>query len=93
MGWLTPKYPTSDTPSAIASANSTPTPTRKERRAARQESVDHSSIGEADLSEYQRHGWKVERRARHVIVERETSNGGSEMRSFTVLGNGRFGKR
>lgn len=54
--------------------------------------VDHSSIGEADLREYERRGWTVDRRSRHVVVERET-RGGYEMRSFTVLGNGRYGKR
>lgn len=54
--------------------------------------VDHSSIGEADLREYERRCWKVDRRSRYVVVERETSVG-YEMRSFTVLGDGRYGKR
>lgn len=88
MGWLTPKYPKSNTPGATGAP-----PSRRERRAARQEPVDHSSIGEADIREYERRGWKVDRRSRHVVVERETPSGGTEMRSFTVLGNGRYGKR
>jgi len=88
MGWFTPKYPTSDT----TGATGTPT-TRRERRAERQQPVDHSSVGEADIREYERRGWKVDRRSRHVVVERETEGGGYEMRSFTVLGNGRYGKR
>jgi hypothetical protein len=89
MGWLTPKYPKSDTPGATTPA---PAP-RRERRATTRQPVDHSSIGESDIREYERRGWKVERRSRHVIVERTTETGGSEMRSFTVLGNGRYGKR
>ncbi|WP_020135077.1 hypothetical protein [Streptomyces sp. 351MFTsu5.1] len=88
MGWFTPKYPQSDTPDATG----TP-PTRRERRAARQQPVDHSTIGEAELREYERRGWSVERRSGHVLVERTDDNGGSAMRSFSVLGNGRFGKR
>ena len=88
MGLFTPKYPKSDTPGPSAAPAS-----RRERRAARQEPVDHSSVGEADIRDYERRGWKVDRRSRHVVVERETGNGGYEMRSFTVLGNGRYGKR
>lgn len=87
MSLFTPKYPTSDTPGATGIPAS-----RREKRVARQEPVDHSSIGEADIREYERRGWKVDRRSRHVVVERETDNG-YEMRSFTVLGNGRYGKR
>jgi len=88
MSLFSPKYPKSDTPGATST-----TPSRRERRAARQEPVDHSSVGEADIREYERRGWKVDRRSKHVVVERETTNGGYEMRSFTVLGNGRYGKR
>lgn len=89
MGWnpFAPKYPTSATPAATG-----PT-TRRERRAAARQPVDHSTIGENDIREYERRGWKVDRRSRHVVVERTTPGGGTEMRSFTVLGGGRYGKR
>ncbi|MGP3979476.1 hypothetical protein [Streptomyces sp. KR80] len=88
MGWLTPKYPKSDT----SGATGTPT-TRRERRAAKRQPVDHSTISEADIRQAERNGWRVDRRSRHIVIERTTSNGGYEMRSFTVLGNGRYGKR
>lgn len=94
MGWnpFAPKYPTSDTPGTQTPQRKT---SRSERRTpqAQTSQVDHSTITEADLRNAERNGWKVDRRSRHVVIERQTPTGGTEMRSFTVLGNGRYGKR
>lgn len=90
MGLFTPKYPKSDTAGATGVPQAQP---RRPRRAAQSQPVDHSTIGESELGEYRRCGWTVERSGNYIVVERRTRNGGYEMQSFSVLGNGRYGKR
>lgn len=89
MGFLTPRHPDGPGPERK--------PSRRERReaevAAAQERL--STIGEADLRRFESQGWNIRRGRDYVIVERGSHDqpGGYEMRSFTVLGGGRYGKR
>lgn len=83
MGFLTPKYP----------AGVRPLSRRERCEAERREAEERrNTITEADLRRWERQGWRIERRSRFVIVSRENGSS-SEMRSFTVLGNGRYGRR
>lgn len=87
MGLFTPKCPSGAAPERK--------PSRRERREAEMAAAQerHTTVGEADLRRWESQGWRVDRRSRFVVVDRETSGDGYEMRSFTVLGNGRYGKR
>lgn len=59
------------------------------------ETVDHTTITESDLRAFESAGWTVLRGTDYVVVERGdfATTGHYEMRSFTVLGNGRYGRR
>ena len=87
MGLFTPKYPDGAGPE--------PKPSRRERREAEEAAAveRRTTIGEADLRRWEAQGWQIERRTRHVLVSRGDGVTSSEMRSFTVLGNGRYGRR
>lgn len=82
MGLFTPKYPPGAEPTKKES--------RRDARKAREET--RGTVTEADLRSWERSGWIVRRGAEYVVVEREQS-GSYEMCSFTVLGNGRYGRR
>jgi len=87
MALFNPKYPRGGAPAKK--------PTRQQRheQKLREAEERHKTITEADLRKWEQAGYKVDRRSKYVVVEWRNKQGGWEMRSFTVLGNGRYGKR
>jgi hypothetical protein len=86
--FLTPKYP------AGAEPPTEKRPSRQERRAAAAAEAEmrRTTIGEAELREYERAGYRIRRGKEYVVVE-ASGHDWSRMKSFTVLGGGRYGRR